>query len=223
MNAAARKRLIIVALIIVIVAIVLLAVIGSGGAAASISVAEASSGEYDGKKVEVSGAVVQDSYQNEGTATLFEITDDDSDATLTVSYTGAMPTTFGNGVTAICTGTIDDGLLTCTEMLTKCPSKYESAEGSLTVSTLLSNAGLYEGVELKLAGYITTGSLADINADVRFNINSQGSSIDVIYDGALPDDVQDGTAVILTGALAEGGQYFVATDLAIDSSIESQS
>ncbi len=224
MNKAAKKRLVIVGLVIAMVAVALFAVLGSGGAATALSVSEAVSGDYDGKKVQVSGAVVQDSYTSEGTSAVFEIVDDDDpSATLEVTYGGAMPATFGNGVTAICTGVVEDGGLTCSELITKCPSKYESAEGSITVATLLSNAGAYTGTEVKLAGYVTAGTIAGIDADVRFTVNSQGSSVDVAYDGALPDGLEDGSAVVVTGVLAEGGELFEAADVALDSSVEAQS
>ena len=39
---------------------------------------------------------------------------------------GALPATFGAGVVAICTGTVDGKTLEASEMVTKCPSKYES-------------------------------------------------------------------------------------------------
>ncbi len=223
LNKAAKKRLVIVGLVIVVVAVVLFAVLGSGSAATALTVSQAASGDYEGKKVQVSGAVVQDSYTSEGSTAVFEIVDDaDPSATLTVNYDGAMPATFGNGVTAICTGTLSDGTMSCTELITKCPSKYESAEGSVTVATLLANAGAYTGTEVKLAGYVTAGTIDDIDADVRFTVNSQGSSVDVAYDGALPDGLEDGSAVVVTGALAEGGTLFEATDVALDFAVEAQ-
>lgn len=223
MNKAAKKRLTIVGLVIVVVAVVLFAFLGSGGTAASLNVAQATSGDYEGKKVQVSGTVVQDSYTTEDAAALFEISDEgDSSAVLTVRYTGAMPATFGNGVTAICTGMIQDGELSCTEMITKCPSKYESAEGAVTVSNLLANAAAYTGAEVKLAGYVSEGTLSSIESDIRFEVNSQGSSLGVDYDGALPEGLEEGTAVIVTGALSSDGETFVASDVAIDSSVSGQ-
>ncbi len=221
MNKAAKKRLTLAGLVIVAVALVLFAVLGSGSAAAALSVEQAASGDYDGKKVQVSGAVVQDSYTNEGSVAVFKIADDGGAAQLTVRYSGAMPSTFGNGVTAICTGTLSGDTLTCSELATKCPSKYESAEGAVTVSTLLASAGAYEGVEVKLAGYVTEGSIAGVDAAVRFTVNSQGSSVDVAFAGALPDGMEDGSAVVVSGSLAQGGALFEATDVALDSAVQS--
>ena len=223
MNKAAKKRLVIVGLIIVMVAVVLFAVLGSGGVATSLSVAQAATGEYDGKKVQVAGPVVQDSYTSEGGSALFEIVDEvDPSATLRVVYDGAMPATFGNGVTAICTGVIEGDLITCAELVTKCPSKYESAEGAVTASMIATNPGAYVGAEVKLAGYVTAGTIAGVDADVRFVVNSQGSSLNIAYDGALPEGMEDGSAVVITGSLAEGAEVFNATDVALDSAVSAQ-
>lgn len=223
MNNAAKRRLTFVGLLIVVVAIVLFVVLGSGSTAQALSVGEAASGTYDGKKVQVSGQVVDNSFTTQGSSTTFDVCDEnDSSQTLHVTYEGALPATFGNGITAICTGKVDDGTLTATEMVTKCPSKYESAEGALTVSLLKEHVSTYAGVEVKVAGYITAGSLGDVNADVRFNLNSQDANIDVKYDGAMPDGAGDGTAVVVTGTLSEDGTVFEATDVSIDDSIASE-
>lgn len=220
MNTSAKRRLTLVGLVIVVVAIVLFVVLGSGSTAKALSVGEAASGSYDGKNVQVSGLVVDNSYTTEGSETTFKVADEnDESATLQVTYTGALPATFGNGITAICTGKVKDGTLTASTMVTKCPSKYESAEGALTVGIMLQNKSVYEGVDLKVAGYVTEGTLADATADVRFNLNSQGEGIDVVYDGALPDDVQDGTAVVVSGKLSKDGTQLIATDVAIDSDV----
>lgn len=221
MNNAAKRRLTLVGLIVVVVAVVLFVVLGSGSNAKAMSVQDAASGHYEGKKVQVSGAIVDDSYVTEGLNTTFSISDEeDPGQTLAVSYQGALPATFGNGVIAICTGTLSGGRLDASEMVTKCPSKYESAEGALTVDLLLKNISTYAGADVKLAGYITQDSLADATADVRFNLNSQGSSIDVEYPGALPDGATDGSAVVVSGALSSDGSRFVATDVALDSGVE---
>ena len=223
MNKAAKKRLVIVGLVIAMVAIVMFAVLGSGGVATSLTVAQAASGEYEGKKVQVAGPVVQDSYTSEGGSALFEIADEtDPSATIRVVYDGAMPATFGNGVTAICTGVIQGDVLTCAQLVTKCPSKYESAEGAVTVAMIASNPGAYVGAEVKLAGYVTAGTIAGIDADVRFVINSQGSSLDVAYDGALPEGMEDGSAVVVTGVLEQGGKVFAASDVALDAAVSAQ-
>ena len=139
MNKKAKRRLVVVGGIVIIAMLVVVAIAGSGGAASSLSIGDVLGGGYEGKKVQVSGSVVADSISNEGSTAVFEIAPEEGDASeeLQVSYDGALPATFGAGVVAICTGTVQDGVLNATEMVTKCPSKYESAEGSLTVKGLL--------------------------------------------------------------------------------------
>ena len=71
MNKAAKKRLIVVGLVIVVVALALFAVLGGGAAAATLTVEQAVSGDYEGKKIQESGPVVKDSYTTEGTNCIF--------------------------------------------------------------------------------------------------------------------------------------------------------
>lgn len=224
MNTAAKRRLTLVGLIILVVAIVLFVVLGGGSTAQALSVGQAASGQYDGKKVQVSGAVVDDSYVTEGTTTTFQVRDeDDASQTLQVVYEGALPATFGNGITAICTGKVGDGVLTASEMVTKCPSKYESAEGALTVSMMQKNLSVYAEVsDLKVAGYIVQGSLADVNADYRFELTSDGSTVKTVYKGALPEGAEEGSAVVVSGTLSADGTVFDATDVALDEGVAKQ-
>ncbi len=224
MNQAAKKRLVVVGLVIVAVAIAMFAVLGSGAAAATLTVDQAVSGDYEGKKIKVSGPVVKDSYTTEGATCVFRIASDQEGSTseLEVTYGKGMPSSFGTGVTAICTGTMENGVLQCSELATKCPSKYESAEGSVTCAAIVAAPASYVGVEVKLAGYVTAGTIADATSDVRFVVNSQGSSLNVRYTDALPDGMEDGSAVVVSGALDEDGETFVATDVAIDASVASE-
>jgi cytochrome c-type biogenesis protein CcmE len=112
MNKSAKRRLVVVGGIVVIAMLVIVAIAGSGGSASSLSIADVLGGNYDGKKVQVSGAVVADSLTSEGSAAVFKIAPEgvdaaDSEQALTVQYDGALPATFGAGVVAICTGTVD--------------------------------------------------------------------------------------------------------------------
>ena len=224
MNKAAKKRLIVVGLVIVVVALALFAVLGGGAAAATLTVEQAVSGDYEGKKIQVSGPVVKDSYTTEGTNCIFKIagSEEGSTAELEVIYGKGMPSSFGTGVTAICTGTLQDGTLLCSELATKCPSKYESAEGAVTAAVIAAAPASYVGVDVKLAGYVTEGSIADASQDVRFVVNSQGSSLNVSYKDALPEGMEDGSAVVVSGALDADGETFVATDVALDASVQSE-
>lgn len=229
MNKKAKRRLIVSGGIVVIAMLVIVAVAGAGGAASSLGIGDVLDGGYEGKKVQVSGAVVADSLSAQGSTAVFKIepepgtdgaTDTDADdQMLTVNYDGALPATFGTGVVAICTGTVAGGELDATELVTKCPSKYESAEGSLTVKNLLDQADSMTGKDTKVCGYIR-GSINDATADYRFQIESQGSTINVVYEGALPDDLTDGTAVVISGKLSADGTFTASEQPAVDSSIK---
>ncbi len=52
-----------------------------------------------------------------------------ADKTVTVRYTGIVPDNFKDDAEVIVTGTLgSDGVFTGTEVLAKCPSKYEAEE-----------------------------------------------------------------------------------------------
>lgn len=215
MNSAMKRKLIIATLIIVVVVIGVLAFVGAGGVAKTLSVSQAVAGEAGSGKVQVSGKVVDDSYTYEGNTLCFTIGDDSgsSNATLPVRYDGSVSATFGNGVTAICTGKVVDGVLVASEMVTKCPSKYESAEGALTVESLLEQSSAMVGKTAKVAGYIKTGTLQPAGSAARFTLYSQGKEIAVHFDGALPDGIGEESSVVVTGSLGSDGT-FTATDVA---------
>ena len=203
MNGAMKRKLIIATLVIVVVIIGVLAFVGAGSMSKTATVAEAASGEEGAAKIQVSGQVLDDSFSYEGSTLNFAIYDESTgkSVTLPVSYSGSVSSTFGNGVTAICTGKIDEsGVLQASEMVTKCPSKYESAEGALTVQTLLDQSSSMVGKTTKVAGYVKSGTLQPAGSDARFTLYSQGDQIVVSYDGALPDDVGEESSVVVTGA-----------------------
>lgn len=220
MNKKAKRRLVVVGGIVVIAMLVIVAIAGSGGAASSLSIGDVLGGGYEGKKVQVSGAVVADSLTSEGSTAVFAIAPEEGDASqeLTVSYDGALPATFGTGVVAICTGTVTDGVLNATEMVTKCPSKYESAEGSLTVKGLLDQGDAMVGKDTKICGYVR-GDIQAVDADYRFEVESQGATLKVLYDGGLDESVADGTAVVISGALNADGTFTASEQPAIDEAV----
>lgn len=236
MNTRTKKRLIVVSGIIVIVLIIVLAIVGGGAAAKTTSVAEAVEDSAVGQKVQVSGNVVADSFYTDGNVLVFKIYDPEGSPTtqLEVRYDGAASSTFGNEVTAICTGKIgEDGVLSCTELVTKCPSKYENAESALTVSRLLEYGDDVVGKVVKVAGVVGEGSLKAAGQGERFTlVDSQGdvasgaSGIDsapsvepariaVVFDGALSDEIVEGSSVVLTGSIGQDGR-FAATDVALE-------
>lgn len=133
MNKKMRKRLGIVSAVIVVVLVAVLAVVGGNTAAKSVSISEALDPSMQGQKIQVSGNVVDDSFSTESGVLVFSIYDAEGDPSeqLTVHYSGSASSTFGTDVTAICTGKVgSDGILVASELITKCPSKYEGADAS---------------------------------------------------------------------------------------------
>lgn len=220
MNAKMKKRMIAVSGVIVIVLILVLAFVGGNTAATTMSIAEAAENPQAGQKVQVSGNVVQDSFSTSNDVLTFKIYDPEGDPVtqLEVRYDGAASSTFGNDVTAICTGKINDaGVLECSELVTKCPSKYENADSALTVEQLLGYGESVYGNVVKVAGSVGAGSLKAAGQGDRFILvdAETGDSMPVIFEGALSDEVSDGSAVVLTGSLGADGK-FAATDVALE-------
>jgi cytochrome c-type biogenesis protein CcmE len=136
---------------------------------------------------------------------------------LKVTYDRGVAATFGNQVTAICTGTINaSGVLVCTELVTKCPSKYESSTDSLSVSQLLAYGEQIIGKPVRVTGAIQEGTLTSaVERKERFVLVDGGSGtaqssrepLPVLYSGALSDELQDGSELVLTGSLNSSGQF----------------
>ena len=220
MNAKMKKRMIAVSGVIVIVLILVLAFVGGKTAATTMSIAEAAENPQAGQKVQVSGNVVQDSFSTSNDVLTFKIYDPEGDPAtqLEVRYDGAASSTFGNDVTAICTGKINDaGVLECSELVTKCPSKYENADSALTVEQLLGYGESVYGNVVKVAGSVGAGSLKAAGQGDRFILvdAETGDSMPVVFEGALSDGIADGSAVVLTGSLGADGK-FAATDVALE-------
>lgn len=220
MNAKMKKRMIAVSGVIVIVLILVLAFVGGNTAATTMSIAEAAENPQAGQKVQVSGNVVQDSFSTSNDVLTFKIYDPEGDPAtqLEVRYDGAASSTFGNDVTAICTGKINDaGVLECSELVTKCPSKYENADSALTVEQLLGYGESVYGNVVKVAGSVGAGSLRAAGQGDRFILvdAETGDSMPVVFEGALSDGIADGSAVVLTGSLGADGK-FAATDVALE-------
>lgn len=220
MNTKTKRRLVVVTGIVVILIVIVLAVVGGSSAAKTVTVAQALEGSNNGQRVQVTGTVVDNSYATEGSTLTFDIYDPDGNAndTLHIVYNGSASSTFGNGVQAICTGTLsqDGRTVNCTELVTKCPSKYENASEALTVSRLLDYGSSIESKTVKVTGVIKAGSLADVSSDVRFvAVDADDTSVEmpVHFDGGIPDGVGEGTEVVLTGWLDADGT-FTATEVA---------
>ncbi len=220
MNARTKRRMIVVTGVIVMVLIIVLAVVGGSSSAKPVSVSDAATGRYVDQKVQVTGNVVENSFATEGDVLTFDLYDPDGGAgeQLRVRFEGGVSATFGNNVTAICTGKVgQDGVLNCSELVTKCPSKYENATDALTVEQMLGYGDEIVGTTVKVAGSVKGGTLAPAGAGDRFVLaDAEGGSneVAVLFDGALSDEIADGSSLVLTGAM-DGQGKFVATDVAL--------
>ena len=220
MNAKMKRRLSVVTGVIVIVLIVVLAVVGGNSAARSVSVAEALEIQDD-SKIQVTGNVAENSFTIEGDVLTFQIYDPDADPAaaklLDVRYDGGVSATFGNDVTAICTGKKNaEGMLNCSELVTKCPSKYESGMDALTIASLLEYGDKVLDKPVKVVGIVKAGTLAGVDAAQRFVLSDveTDDELSVKYAGALSDETGEGATVVLTGSIGADGA-FTATDVAL--------
>ena len=222
MNKRARTRLVgVTAIILIAVAAIFLAS-GNQSAAYYRTVEEtAKDGELVGERGKVGGAVVTGSWDRKSNPMTFEIRDEgDSEGTgptVTVIYNGSVPSTFGDGVVAIVTGELEGGpTLQADEMITKCPSKYESATGAMPISDLVGAGESMVGKTVKASGVVKAGTLTAPGSGARFVVADAdgGAEVPVIWEGALPEGLSDGSEVVLTGALEADGN-FVATDVAL--------
>ena len=221
MNTKTKKRMIAVTGVIIIVLVLVLAFVGGSSAAKTATVAEAASGNLQNVKVKVSGNVVANSFSAGGNMLTFSIydssADPDAQTQLKVSYDGGVSATFGNDVVAICTGKIDaSGVLQCTELVTKCPSKYENATEALSVDKLLGYGEDVRDKPVKVVG-VVSGSPASVGTAPRFTVADAdtGSLLPVEFDGGLSDDIADGSTVVLTGSL-NAARSFAATEVSLE-------
>lgn len=222
MNARTKQRLIIVTGVIIIAMAIILAIVGGGSAAKTVSITQAASGDFKGQRVQVSGNVVENSYATKDNILTFSIYDPNSmgDAVLNISYDGGAAATFGNDVTAICTGKIDDaGTLVCSELVTKCPSKYESGMDALSVAQMLDYGEKVLNKTVKVVGTIKPGSQNPAGQGDRFVlVDAEDSAVSVAVqcDEALSSEtVADNASVVLTGNMIDSGK-FVATNVALE-------
>lgn len=222
MNTKLKRRLAVVTGVIIMVVILLLAVVGGGTAAKTVTVAQAIDYQPDAK-IQVTGTVVDNSFEIADDVLTFEIFDATADpagtARLTVRYDGGVSATFGNEVTAICTGKKNaEGILVCSELVTKCPSKYESATGALSIADLYGYGDNVLDKPVKVAGLVQAGTLAGVDAPVRFTLeDTQDASVTlpIAFTGALSDDIADGSSLVITGSINAQG-VFTATDVSLE-------
>ena len=104
---------------------------GTGAFYMTVDELQSSTEVTEDKQVKVGGNVVADSIQRGGIGEeiRFEITDGVS--SIPVVYDGVVPDIFADHAEVIATGTVgSDGTFRATELLTKCPSRFEASEST---------------------------------------------------------------------------------------------
>lgn len=224
-NKRARNRLVGVTAIVLLAVVAIFASLGQrGGTSYYESVKSvASDKSLVGERVKVGGMVVTGSWDKKANPMRFSIKDEKdtqgTGETVKVVYNGAVPSTFGDGVTAIVTGEVKpDGSIEAGEMITKCPSKYESATGAMSVGAIKDGQTLEQ---VTLSGYVVKGSIVAPGGESRFSVSgseaADAQAHQVKWEGALPAGMVDGSMVIIKGSVDTEG-VITATDVALEAS-----
>lgn len=228
MNKRAKQRLIGVTILIFVAIGALIGLTRLGNATATpVTIADVVSDDsLVGKQIEVTGQVVAGSWISGAKPFVFEIEDAEGGAAdrLRIVWNDVVPGSFGDGTTATVTGTIaEDGSVEAKYLVTKCPSKYESATGALTVNDVINRGAELSGsATIKVTGFVVKGSIREAGAPVRFQIaddNTGATAVDVAFGGGLPDDFADGAKVVLTGSIEEDG-VFQCAEVALDAAAQ---
>ncbi len=222
MNKRARTRLIGVTVIVLAIIAVIIFGTGKNDASYSKTVDEVLKDQsLVGKRVRVSGSVVPGSWKKGSSPMVFDIKAEKggNGGIIKVSYSGTAPNTFGDGVVAIVTGTLEPGgKIQSSDMITKCPSKYESATGAMTVANLVADKDI--GITFtKVAGYVVPNSLVAPGGAERFKLSDKadgsGVTVSVSYSGAIPNGMTAGKKIVVSGKPQSDGT-FAATQVAVD-------
>lgn len=214
MNKRARQRLIgVTAILFVAIAAIVVGTTSGSGAGAYYATVDEVLGDpaLVGEKIKVSGAVVEGSWDRSMRPMEFDIRAEDGgpdSPIIHVVYDGTVPTTFGDGTTAIVTGQyVSEGRIESTEMIVKCPSKYESETGALSVAEAIEKSGEIQFA--RIAGYVKS---IDADGVTITQGESGGTSLEVRLETALPENVAVGTRVVVEGVFE--GTVFVASGIA---------
>lgn len=90
---------------------------------------QAATAVSEGKQIRVGGNVVPGTIEHGGIGQELRFSISDGAASVAIVYDGAPPDIFSDHAEVIATGTMaEDGTFHATELLTKCPSRFEAAE-----------------------------------------------------------------------------------------------
>ncbi|MCL2680392.1 MAG: cytochrome c maturation protein CcmE [Coriobacteriia bacterium] len=220
MNSRARNRLIAISVVLAIVAASALIFFLYTGSALSITVDKLyDSPEYIGESVQIRGTVVAGSWDRQTNPMTFRIFDDssDSNAEITIIYSGLTPANFGDGTEAIITGRVEaNNVVVSGEMTTVCPSRYETNVDTLAVSELFDGDSDMTDIPVRVSARVVAGSITPPGSTIRLvvhDIADPSIEMSVRYSKGIPDTIDDGVPVILTGKLTANG-VFDASDIA---------
>ncbi len=115
-----------------IIVLVFLAIGGYSFLNSSVEYATLSKAEQTGKKVQVTGTWVKDmgSEFDPSRNTFSFYLKDEENRIARVVLNGAKPNNFDIATSVVCKGSYKDGSFHASEILTKCPSKYEGNPGT---------------------------------------------------------------------------------------------
>lgn len=213
MNKRAKVRLIVVAVAIVIIGVSAYLVLGNSGQQ-MLTVADVAAGKVaPGERVKVNGIVVDDSWTGSANPMRFEIKDaDDPEPTLVVTYGGAVPSGFGSKTNATVTGSLNAaGEFEATEMMTTCPSKYESQKPFTVDEILAQKAGL-ANTTVRITGYVASAPEGD-RLVLGAASGGGGATLEVTYVGKV-EGLVEGAKVEAAGQLGSDG-VFKATGVTV--------
>ena len=93
----------------------------------------------------------------------------------------------------------------------------ENATNALSVARLLEYGDSVYDKPVKVSGKVQAGSLKAAGAGDRFVLADADSNetLPVAFDGALSDEIVEGSSLVVTGSLSADGK-FTATDVALE-------
>lgn len=121
----------------------------------SVSQVTGNSATYLNEDIQVLGTIANGSVTYINTAIVFNLIDEKS--MIEVNYTGTPPQNFQEGIQAVVVGKLtSSSTMEASQMLVKCPSKYEGGEQSLLaepifLTAILLGAGAIVGTVISIA------------------------------------------------------------------------
>jgi len=219
MNSRARNRLIAISVVLATVLAAFLVFAYFTGSSLSLTVDRLyDSPQYIGEDIQISGTVVAGSWDRQTTPMTFRVFDSDSDseAEIKIIYNGLPPSNFGDGTEAIITGRVEaENTVVSSQMITVCPSRYETNVDTLAVSELFVEDSDFDMVNIpvRISARVVEGSIAPPGSPIRLvvhDIEDPSIELPVMYTKGLADTVEGGTPLVLTGHLTETGAFDAA-------------